>query len=92
MITPDIRSYLSRIGRNGGLKSRRGLSRQQARLMVAVRLARIAYRDFRVQCFWSYRDLVITAPRVRWVADQLRRNGNRTAWQRAAQIEKLLCP
>ena len=91
MISGDIRSYLSQIGRKGGLKSRRTLSADQARLMVAVRLARQAYRDFRVQCFWSFGDQVITPDKVPWVAEQLRRNGNRAAWQRAARIQSLLC-
>ncbi len=59
--------------------------------MVAVRLARQAYRDFRFQCFWSYGDQVITRDKVSWVAEQLRRNGNRAAWQRAARIQSLLC-
>jgi hypothetical protein len=85
-----MRSYLSRIGRKGGLKSRRALSERQARLMVAVRLARRAYRDFRVQCFWSYADLEISAANAAWVATQLRRNGNREAWQKAARIQALL--
>ena len=92
MISGDIRSYLSEIGRKGGLKSRRALSPEQARLMVAVRLARQAYRDFRVPCFWSYGDQIITPDKVSWVAEQLRRNGNRAAWQRAARIQSLLCP
>jgi hypothetical protein len=86
-----MRSYLSLIGRRGGLKSRRALSERQARLMVAVRLARQAYRDFRVPCFWSYADLAITPANVEWVAAQLRRNGNRAAWQKAARIQSLLC-
>jgi hypothetical protein len=92
MISQAARSYLSRIGRKGGRKSRRALSSQQARLMVAVRLARRAYRDFRILCFWSYRDLDITPSNISWVVGQLRRNGNRAAWQRAARIQSLLCP
>jgi len=91
MVSANIRSYLSRIGRKGGRKSRRALSQEQARLMVAVRLARRAYRDFRIHCFWSYHDLDITPANVAWVAEQLRRNGNRAAWQRAARIQSLLC-
>jgi hypothetical protein len=92
VIDPGIRSYLARIGRAGGKKSRRALSPEQARRMVSVRLARQAYRDFRVQCFWPYRDLKVTPANVAWVAEQLRRNGNRAAWQRAARIQALLCP
>jgi hypothetical protein len=91
MVSSEIRSYLSQIGRKGGSKSRRSLSPQQARLMVAVRLARQAYQDFRIQCFWSFGDQIITPAKVAWVADQLRRNGNRSAWRRAARIQSLLC-
>jgi hypothetical protein len=91
MLPKSIRSYMSAIGRKGGLKSRRTLSPEQARLMVAVRLARQAYRDFRVHCFWPFSDQIITPDRVPWVAEQLRRNGNRRAWQRAARIQSLLC-
>ncbi len=32
-----VRSYFAEIGRRGGLASRRGLTRQQAKSMVAVR-------------------------------------------------------
>jgi len=60
--------------------------------MVAVRLARQAFREFRVDCFWSFKDVPITRGNAAWVADQLRRNGNRRAWKLAAQIQALLCP
>jgi hypothetical protein len=91
MISESMRSYLASIGRKGGLKSRRALSERQARLMVAIRLARRAYREFRTLCFWSYADLEVTPANVAWVADQLRRNGNRAAWQKGARIQSLLC-
>jgi hypothetical protein len=91
VISSDIRSYLSHIGRKGGLKSRRTLTPKQAKLMVAVRLARQAYRDFRVQCFWPFGDQIITPANLSWVVEQLRRNGNRAAWQRATRIQSLLC-
>jgi hypothetical protein len=92
MISKSVRSYFARIGKKGGQKSRRTLSLEQARLMVAVRLGRKAYLDFRVHCFWSYKDLTVSRSNVAWIAEQLRRNGNRAAWQRAAQIQALLCP
>lgn len=61
--------------------------------MVAVRLARQAYRQFKAECFWSYRDdLEVTRQNASWIADQLRKNGNRAAWKLAARINKLLCP
>jgi hypothetical protein len=91
MLSKATRAYFARIGRKGGQKSRRSLSSAQARQMVAVRLARAAYRRFRVLCFWSYDpDLRITAANAQWVAEQLRRNGNRAAWRTAARIQSLL--
>ena len=90
MISESMRSYLASIGRKGGLKSRRALSKRQARLMVAIRLARRAYRDFRILCFWSYADLKVTPTNVAWIAEQLRKNGNMAAWKTAARIQSLL--
>ncbi|EIP99832.1 hypothetical protein OpiT1DRAFT_04363 [Opitutaceae bacterium TAV1] len=73
------------------LPARRTLSRAQARRMIAVRLARKAWVDFRTQCFWSYGETTITTDNVGWAVEQLRRNGNRNAWQAAARIERFLC-
>jgi hypothetical protein len=83
------REYLVEIGRRGGTKSRRVLDPQTAREMVRVREARRAYRNYRTTCFWSYRpDLKITSADVAWVAEQLRKHGDREAWFIAAK----LCP
>jgi hypothetical protein len=82
-----VRSYLAQIGRRGGQASRRQLSAEQARRMVAVREARRAYRRFHAQCFWSYDpDLKVTAADVAWVAEQLRKHGGWEAWQVAARL------
>ncbi|MES2178413.1 MAG: hypothetical protein V4550_11195 [Gemmatimonadota bacterium] len=79
--------YLAEIGRRGGLKSRRVLSSEDARNMVRVREARSAFRRFRATCFWSYRpDLVIRVADVPWVAEQLKKHGNRDAWDVAARL------
>jgi len=79
--------YLARIGRKGGLKSRRTLSAVEARAMVRVREARRAFRRFRATCFWSCRsDLVITITDVPWVAEQLMKHGNREAWRVGARL------
>jgi hypothetical protein len=91
MLTDSTRAYFAEIGRRGGRNSRRSLSPAQARQMVAVRLGRAAFRRFHTQCFWSYaEDLKITPKNLPWVADQLRRNGNRAAWQAASRILSLL--
>ena len=83
----EVRKYLREIGRRGGLKSRRQLDPKAARDMVRVREARRAFRRFRATCFWSYRpDLVIGITDVAWVAEQLKKYGNRDAWRVAARL------
>ena len=83
----SVREYLATIGRRGGRASRRTLSADEARRMVAVREARRAYRRFHAQCFWSYSpDLRITVADVPWVVEQLRRYGGREAWAVAARL------
>jgi hypothetical protein len=82
-----LRSYLQRIGQRGGRKSRRTLDARTARNMVRVREARRAFRRFRTTCFWSYRpDLVIGLAEVPWVAEQLKKHGNREAWRVAERL------
>jgi hypothetical protein len=77
-----VRTYLAAIGRKGGRKSKRVLSEESARAMVKVREARKAFRQYFAQCFWSFDPrYVITAKDVAWVAEQLRKNGNRKAWE-----------
>ena len=83
----EIRRYLAEIGARGGRKSRRALDPETARAMVKVREARRAFRRFRSTCFWSYRpDLVIGLDDVAWVAEQLKKHGNREAWRVAAKL------
>lgn len=55
--------------------------------MVRVRDARRAFRRFYAQCFWSYRrDLPIRLADVPWVAEQLKKHGNREAWHAGARL------
>jgi hypothetical protein len=83
----EIAKYMATIGARGGRKSRRTLEPDAARAMVRVREARRAFRRFRTRCFWSYRpDLIIGTHDVPWVADQLRKHGNREAWLVAAKL------
>jgi hypothetical protein len=83
----SVRQYLADIGRRGGTKSRRTLDSETARDMVRVREARRAYRTYYASCFWSYRpDLVITRDDIAWVAEQLRKHGDRAAWLTAAKL------
>lgn len=83
----SIRKYLSEIGRRGGMKSRRVLSPQTARDMARIRDARRAFRRFSVSCFWSYdrnRELMVSD--IPWIVDQLKKNGDRQAWDAAARL------
>jgi hypothetical protein len=80
-MNPEVRKWLSSIGRRGGKKSRRVLTPEAARSMVNVREARRAYRRFHAQCFWSFDpDYRIGAADVEWVAAQLKKHGGREAW------------
>ncbi len=54
-----------------------------------VELARKCFREFYAQCFWFMReDAAITEADLPWVADKLRKYGNRRAFLLAAH----LCP
>lgn len=83
----SIRHYLSEIGRTGGVKSRRKLDSKAARDMVRVREARRAFKRFYPSCFWSYSpEYKVTIKDVPWVAEQLMKNGNQTAWYVGAKL------
>lgn len=84
---PAARSYLSAIGRRGGRKSKRALSPDQARMMVRVREARRAYKQFHTQCFWSFDpSYQVTAADVPWVAERLRTHGGAVGYQIGAKL------
>ena len=82
-----IRAYLSKIGRQGGLKSRRQLEPEAARNMVRLREARRAFRHFHTRCFWScdpeYRVRLSDVP---WVAEQVMKFGGRDGWDVGARL------
>jgi len=83
----EVRSYLAEIGGRGGRRSRRTLTSEQSRAMVKVREARRAFRSFRALCFWSYDpNMTITIDDVPWVAETLRKHGNRQAWEIAESL------
>ena len=89
MSNQEVKDYLSKIGRVGGKKSKRVLSPQTARDMVRLREARRAFKLYYFQCFWSYRpDIKIELEDIPWVADQLKKHGNRKMWQKGVS----LCP
>lgn len=83
----ELKVYFSQIGRNGGRKSRRCLSPEEARRMVCIREARKAYRRFYSRCFWSSPpDLKITGEDLEWVAQKLREQGGREGWEVAEKL------
>lgn len=77
-----ISNYLSRIGSNGGKKSRRSLSPSTAKKMVNIRIARAAYKKYFNQCFWSFDpNYKVGKDDIQWVADQLIKHGDRSLWE-----------
>ena len=84
---PTLREYFSRIGRKGGIRSRRKLSSAQARDMVRVREARRAFHKFHTQCFWHLRpDLAVTLDDVPDVVRGLRQHGGQKGFLAAARL------
>jgi hypothetical protein len=56
---------------------------RESRLALAQR----AYREFRTQCFWSYRpDLVITEDYIPFVVRGLRKYGGHKGYKIAAKL------
>jgi hypothetical protein len=86
---PDpVRRYLAEIGRVGGSRSRRKLTKEQSREMLRVREARRAFKKFKALCFWSFdSNLKITTNDISWVVEMLMKNGNRESWE----VAKKLC-
>ncbi len=83
----SIQEYLSRIGRNGGAKSRRHLSSSEARDMVRVREARRAFRKFHGQCFWYLReDMPVNKETIPEIIKGLRKNGGREGYILASKL------
>jgi hypothetical protein len=84
---PNVSAYLAEIGRRGGQKSRRHLSREDARRMVRVREARRAFREFHAQCFWFMRaDMVVTLEDIPEIVRGLRLSGGRRGFLLAAKL------
>ena len=82
-----IRRYLAKIGSVGGQRSRRLLAPDTARDMVRLREARRAFQRFHSRCFWSHDAAYkVTGGEIPWVAEQLRKYGNREAWKIAARL------
>ena len=85
----SVREYLATIGKKGGRKSKRNLSSLQAHEMLRVREAKRAFKKFHSSCFWSFKkDLKIKSSDIKWVAEQLKKHGNKEAWIKA----RTLCP
>jgi hypothetical protein len=82
-----VSEYLARIGRKGGIKSRRHLSPEEARNMVRLRETRRAFHRFHAQCFWYMReDMDVTLADVPEIVRGLRQNGGRQGFLLAARL------
>ena len=89
MIPMDAKTkkYLATIGRKGGKRSRRTLTRAESKEMLRVRKARRAYRKHHTQCFWSFDpNFQITKDMIPWVARRLREHGDAETWHVAAEL------
>ena len=87
MVNKEISAYMAAIGREGGRRSRRTLSPEQAKEMVRLREARKAYREFHTTCFWSSpEDFQAGKDDIAWIIDQLKRHGGRAGWNRAERL------
>ena len=83
----SVSAYLAQIGKRGGQKSRRCLSREDARNMVRVREARRAFREFHAQCFWFMpEDMVVTIKDIPEIVRGLRLNGGRRGFLLATKL------
>ncbi len=52
-----------------------------------LELARRAFREFRTQCFWSYRaDLEIHEQDISFIVRELRRNGGHKGYRIVAEL------
>jgi hypothetical protein len=84
----EIKRYLAKIGKRGGEKSRRVLSRKDAQAMVRIREARRAFRKYYAQCFWFMRDdLEIGLEDIPEIVKGLRLHGG----QRGIELAERLC-
>lgn len=86
-VPSNVSAYLAEIGRRGGKKSRRHLSRDEARNMVRIREARRAFRAFHAQCFWFMpEDMKVTLADIPEIVRGLRLNGGRRGFLLAAKL------
>lgn len=86
----SVKKFMARIGSRGGKKSRRKLTPEQARRMVAVREAQKAYDRHRHEYFWYAKEgLTIKEEGVPFVIKGLMNEGNRAAFEKARRIKRL---
>lgn len=73
----SIKKYLSLIGKNGGKKSRRILTKETAKQMVLIREMRRSFKKFHAMCFWSFdKNYKLVLSDFDWVVRKLKENGN----------------
>lgn len=83
----EIRRYLAEIGKRGGEKSKRTLSREDAQEMVRIREARRAFRKYHTQCFWFMReDLLVSSEDIPEIIKGLRLYGGHAGIKLAERL------
>jgi len=83
----EIKKYMAKIGKKGGLTSKRKLDSETAKQMVKVRMAKKAYKQFFNECFWSFSpELIITSKDIKWVGSQLLKHGSMKVWDLGTKL------
>jgi len=83
----EVSKYLAKIGKKGGLKSRRELLPGKAKEMVKIREARRAYKRYHTRCFWSFNPAYsVQLSDIPWIVEQLRKNGGNQQWAVADKL------
>jgi len=86
-MNPEIRKYLSKIGRKGGEASRRVLTQAQAKNMVRIREANRAFHKFYSRCFWHLNpDIKITRENLPLIIKGLRLYGGHQGFLTADKL------
>lgn len=90
-LSVELRSYLSKIGKIGGSRSKRKLSSSDSFKMLALREASRAFKEYKKTCFWSFpNDFQVTQNNIPLISKTLKEQGNRKAFLKAQKIENYL--
>lgn len=88
-INPTIREYLSKIGKKGGAKSKRVLTKDVARQMVLTRELKRCFKRFHSMCFWSFdKSYEISLKDFDWIIENLKKKGNLNVLREVEKLNK----